>query len=539
MLRQVHIFHNGNTLFTHSFALGLGKEELNNVIKVIKSYMDMPMPNKIFHRPISNFQIFHGGAGSLYFIMVADLIDSLDYIERIFKKFQSKFKEMFPDPEDINEEGPNKDSFIDLLYQLQADLHSKIAIAGPVNSGKTTLYNMLKSPSSEERSIMNFAKTFSFNIGELQFDIWDFMLQDNFSLMWPKHIIGADLVILIIDLSKYNLKIVDHFLNFKKREARYSKYLVLGNKRDLVSEEDVKIIRNELGELGGLELEDIALNSPDAHGEVLNLITKELNLKKPLPPNFNKLINEAKKLDAQNQTILAIAKYKELINIAYKYQDTQHIREFESALEDLQRRREEEIEFEKEKTRKSKFSKPEKIDFKSRVSVKTLPTAKKLPSVKSNAPGNAVPVKVSKLASEAANRPPAKIAPKSPQKASTSQNRKLSLQPNDFKIVLPGQAVEGRKTPEKKAPKVNSESQSIRPVHFIPYDKNIADEIISDPSFDFSEILYEIIENNGSQLSKELCEQYIDELLKVLERPLTIEDLNIAARSFIEKEKGE
>jgi len=493
MLRQLYIFHFGKIIYSHSFALGLNKEELINVTGAIQPYIDSPMPGKTFSRPMVNYQIFHRGDKSTYFLLVADLIDSIDYVDKIFKNIINSFTEMFPNPSVISEESPVKESYEDVLYQAQADLHSKIAIAGPVGSGKSTLYNLLKDPNCEERSIMNFAKTFNFSVGKLKFDVWNFQLKENFSLMWSKHISGSDLVILIIDLSNYSLKVIKHFLDFQKQEGKHSKYLLLGNKRDLVSEEDIIHIKNELERP---DIEMIALNQSEAQETVMGLIRKALKLKKPLPPNFKTLMEEAKNLEAQNQLATALIKYKELISIAYNFQAASYIREFENKLEDLKERREKQILLEKELKSKSKFSKPEPIKFSGPIKVKSLPSM--------NTTTNTT---------------------------KATHPMKLKLSPEDIKLSLP-RAIE--KSNSSMAIPSKEESESSQPACFKPYEKPLVEDI---QSIDLAEILHEIIENNGGELSPELCERFITELSDSLQHSLTIEDINLAARYFLEKER--
>ncbi|MEJ2277250.1 MAG: hypothetical protein P8Y70_05805 [Candidatus Lokiarchaeota archaeon] len=154
--------------------------QLDNVIDVIRSYMDLPMPGKTFQKPLSNYQIFHQGKGDLYFVIIADQIDSLQYIGKIFNDIFKKFEEIYPNPADILKDKAKNALFIEFLNKLQKDFRSKIVLVGPLHSGKTTLYNMLKEDGTE-RNIMDFAKSSTFIIDNLTFDLWDFQLKDNFS----------------------------------------------------------------------------------------------------------------------------------------------------------------------------------------------------------------------------------------------------------------------------------------------------------------------------------------------------------------------
>jgi len=197
------------------------------------------------------------------------LVDSLDYIGPTIENTTKKFKELFPNPIDLKNSTDIKREFVDFLREQQYELHSKITIIGPTNSGKSLLYAMLKG--GNERAIMKFAKTSQYIVDNLKFDIWDFALRDNFSLMWSKFIKGSDLVILLFDLSNYHIRVIDHFLNLQKQESKFSRLLILGTKRDLVEDEDIKLIKNELDIL---YFEEISLIEANIKEKIKSLIAK-------------------------------------------------------------------------------------------------------------------------------------------------------------------------------------------------------------------------------------------------------------------------
>ncbi|MFX1448436.1 MAG: hypothetical protein ACFFCG_09925, partial [Promethearchaeota archaeon] len=86
MLRQIHIFHKNNCIYNHTYALAFGDDELNNVIKIIQSYIDMPMIGKTFQKHVSeHFQIFHRSERDMLFLFITDLVDTLEYIGPIIE----------------------------------------------------------------------------------------------------------------------------------------------------------------------------------------------------------------------------------------------------------------------------------------------------------------------------------------------------------------------------------------------------------------------------------------------------------------------
>ncbi|MFW9945593.1 MAG: Rab family GTPase [Candidatus Odinarchaeota archaeon] len=289
MLRQLHVFHKGEQIYNYVYAMALGDEELENVKRTIKSYIDMPMPGKTFQKPLGEFQLFHRTLGNILFLIITDLVDDREHVEEILGLVSKRFKEDFPDPIVLKKTDLKLKEFEKFLQDMQYELHSKIVVVGPANSGKTTLFKMLKS--NDEKNIMNFAKSSIFQIDNLKFDIWDFQLKDNFSLLWSKFISGSDLILLLFDLSNYHLRVISHFLDLHRNEGKLSKILIIGNKRDLVNEEDIKLIQNELGIPN---FEEISLTEPDTKGKIIQLISNIMKLKKSLPPNFEELKKKQK-----------------------------------------------------------------------------------------------------------------------------------------------------------------------------------------------------------------------------------------------------
>ena len=159
----------------------------------------------------------------------------------------------------------------------------------------------------------------------------------------------------MIDASNYNLKILDHFLNLQNREGRMSKSVVIANKTDLVDDEAIRILKNELE---NDDIKALSLNDSGARSEIFRLITESLGLKKVLPSNFGDMIKEAEKLELENNTVGAIAKYKELINICNTYQDFLYLKNFELKLNVLNSKLEKQMEERRALERKKKFEPP-------------------------------------------------------------------------------------------------------------------------------------------------------------------------------------
>ena len=522
MLRQIHIFLESELLFVKDYAKALGNEELNNVKTIIQKYIDMPMPGKTFQRPISNFQIFHRAFENLYFLFITDIVYSLQYFDAIILKTIDKFKVLFPKPSEITQSGPAKDEFIDFLDQIQKELHSKISIIGPAYSGKTTLYNMLRS--GEEKTLMDFAKTSTLEIDGIWFDLWDFQLNDNFSLLWSKFVRGSDLIVLFFNLANYNLKMINHFLNLHKIESNYSKLLIIGNKRDLVEDADLRRIKNELSIP---DFKEISLNAPDVKSEIHKYINEVLGLKEKFPENFEDLVKEADDLALEGKKIQALAKYKELTTLSELYQNIMFTKTLKQKIEDINKKIKEDIKKRKEFEKTKAFDVAKPLIFTRKVTVKPLPPSDEPQDIKS----------LEEELPPAPKRPPKKLVSFQMLEKETELKPIKATKPplKIIKKIPPPKEV--RKEPQPaKTPDTTSPKAKMPMELFGPHEE-IKKEMDKPLVIDFTKELQKIITEKGSSLSLTLCQNLITELQKSLGRPITLEDIKLAAEFFIKQEK--
>jgi GTPase SAR1 family protein len=440
-------------------------------------------------------------------------------------KTVEKFKELFPNPSDVKNSSPAINEFDSFLDRIQREIHSKISIIGPAYSGKTTLYNMLRS--GKEKTLMDFAKTSNFEIDGLCFDLWDFQLKDNFSLLWAKFVRGSDLVILLFNLKNYNLKMINHFLKLHKMESNYSKLLIVGNKRDLIEDTDLKRIKNELKIP---DFKEISLSAPDAKSEINAYITEILGLKTKFPENFEDLIKEADDLIMERKKIQALAKYKELIALSKSHQNIIYTKKLEQKIEDLNKKIKEDMYRRKESEKTKEFEVAKPLIFTRKVMVKPLP-----------GPEASTQVQEQKRLEEELTPPPLK--PMKKLVAFKKLEKEKELKP--LKITKPPLKIIKKISPPKEEIK---ETKPVKPVDtptpkvkmpielFEPHEA-IKKEMDKPLVLDFTKELQKIIIEKGSSLSLKLCENMITELQKALDRPINFDDVKLAAEFFVKQEK--
>jgi hypothetical protein len=299
-------------------------------------------------------------------------------------------------------------------------------------------------------------------------------------------------------VSNYNLKILNHFLTLKKKYGKLSKFLILANKIDLIeNNEELKNLKKELEDYDMME---ISLKSSNAKAKVFKAITKQLRIKEKLPDNFEDLIEEAEKLESKKNLGKALAKYKELVRIANKYQYFSYVKEFEEKVNKLEEKLKERARIRKKMEQKKKFAPPKKIKFDKKVNVKSLETKK----AKNSRSAKKIKPKIKNIQQE--------------------QEGRTRLKASDVKIDLTAlQNTQDRMAElSKNQNKIKDLEKQYSSIDEVP---------------DLSVLLQEMIENKGSILSLKLCNQYIEEMQSKLNRDLKLDDLKFAVKHFIKLEK--
>ncbi|MHA2089066.1 MAG: GTPase domain-containing protein, partial [Promethearchaeota archaeon] len=360
----------------------------------------------------------------------------------------------------------------------------------------------------------------TFQIEGLSFELWNFRLKDNFSNLWSKFVRGSDLIILLFNLANYNLKIMNHFLSMHKLESNSAKLIIIGNKRELVSDEDLRRIKNELNIY---DFKEISLNSPDAKTQIKNYIKEAMDLKEELPSNFENLVKEAEGLVNMGNTLQALAKYRDLVKLCIEYQDFEHITLFEQKVNELSTRLKEQKQLRKEIEKDRAFEIPRELKFKKKVEVKPLPTS-------------ALPTEIFTKENVEEELPP-------PPKRLSSEMvsfRKLESKPAGLKLLKSSE-----KTAFLKKPAIPTQSIEEKPKTsgvkmpmelFSPHEE-LSKDIKKQASVDFIQELQNLISEKGSSLSLKLCEQLITDLAESLGRAVTIDDVKLAAEFFVKQEQ--
>jgi len=142
---------------------------------------------------------------------------------------------------------------------------------------------------------------------------------------------------------------------------------------------------------------------------------------------------------------------------------------------------------------------------------------------------------------------------KTPQTSSVPKVKKLTLKPQDIKLNILSNVEKGNEIDNSVRPskfkinkiEIKNKLDSLKIPERLKDISNQVKNLIgfkektdSSQKSDLPTKLQQLIQESGHNLSTELCAQFIDELIKALGEPFTLEDIKIAANYFCNVEQN-
>ena len=587
MLRQVFIYYDNEVVFQYIFAKAFDKDALEIVLKKrLLTYITNPVENQILNKPILDFQTHFVCSNGIFFLFVTDLADRPKLIAKEVDRALKLFLKNFPDPRKIKETSPEKEEFTIFIKETHYYLHPKITLIGPLGSGKSTIVNVLNhEEKSHGKKIMDFAFYYRIKLGNIFFDLWDFIAFDDFSPLWNNFTRGSDVVFFVIDGSNLNDEKIKFFINLKRREGKYSNWAIILTHADNNNFVSSSVLKERHVYLKDVDIFDINLIDQNVLGNLSLIFTKILGLKEALPQEFRSKLVQANNFVAEENYAESIALLRELIGVCEEYQEFAYLEVFQNKIKELEEKLQ--MQLEKKKLEKEMFRAPEKVKFKDFKGVTQLPgeetgvpKIKKIPisnldsdkrfndpafskldeknpffsdlkskndgSIKEMPPGAPIqdfeikthkiaPINIDRL-SETSGSSRIEMKEKflesslSNYKSGQTRNKKLTLERSPL-------ISEGVRAQTK------AEIRKIKPVS-IKVEKNPLDNFILQPKEEITPIsveaekLGEEIRNLGESLSITLCLKFVEQLrIRLNKINLTDDDINKAARLYVSQRR--
>jgi len=384
LLRQVFIFYKNEIIFQYFFAKAYDKEALEIVLKKrLITYITNPIENKILSRPLLDFQSHFVFINGVFFLFVTDMADRPKIIAKEMERASKLFLKNFPDPLKIKESSPEKEEFTIFIKETHYYLHPKISLIGSLGAGKSTIVEILNQEKSHGKKIMDFAFYYRIQMGEIYFDLWDFITRDDFSPLWNNFVRGSDVIFFVIDGSNLNDEKIKFFTNLKRREGKYSNWAIILTHSDSPNFLHAPNLKEKYNYLKDVNIYEINLTDSNVLRDLSLIFIKTIGLKESLPSEFRTLLVQANNLVAEEKLSESINIIRKLVGICEEYQEFAYLEVFKNKIRELEEKLK--LKLEKEKLEQEMFRAPEKIKFQKFEGVSSVPIPgknKKIPAIK-------------------------------------------------------------------------------------------------------------------------------------------------------------
>ena len=295
MLRQVCVIKKDDIIYERLYANALKKGEIEDLRFKIKKDAIKEKENTIGFFDYYKYRVSYivDLELDIIYIFITGLMD--DYFSLIkpeMDSFKDEFLELFETELNKDKLSPEKieilNSYIDSMHK---NIKPKIAVVGYSGVGKTTTKNLIRMDEIPSHHIPTISGDVAMaKIGELEFQIFDFAGQEQFSYLWKGFIKGSNAVLVVTDSTPLNVEKSRFFIDLRNDEAPYARIAILGNKQDLENAMDVDSIENILG----IKTYPMEANKPENREKMIQIIANILDMNIETSPLLEGLVEEDK-----------------------------------------------------------------------------------------------------------------------------------------------------------------------------------------------------------------------------------------------------
>ena len=230
----------------------------------------------------------------LIFIFILDLGYEIDRIKTGLSKFKKEFLNLFGDSISNGLEPALINTINPVIDAIHSNLKPKVSLVGFSGVGKTTITKLLRTEKIplEHIPTINGVIT-TIKLGKLQFSLWDFAGQEQFSFLWNKFIKDSDAVLIITDSTLENVEKSKFFLDLIKEESPYAYTAIIGNKQDLSGALKIE----EMERIMGIKTYSFIAIDPDNRIKMIQIIADLLEINTEISPLLNPIFERNKLID--------------------------------------------------------------------------------------------------------------------------------------------------------------------------------------------------------------------------------------------------
>jgi len=320
ILRQVYVYKDNNLLYFRNFGKTVTQELFNSLLDQINKEAFKGSTDKTNYFDYYKSRVCYTTSKELKLIVIflSSLSLSFENLESQILKCKEEFLTFFSD---IMTSGQFDTSTFNLfdptLDAIHRNLKPKISLVGFSGVGKTTTTRLIRSEEIPTEHIPTISGEVStIKIGKLQFLLWDFAGQEQFSFLWNKFIRGSDGVLIITDSTIENVEKSRFFLDLIKNEAPNTHAAIIGNKQDLPGALPVA----EIEKILGTKTYKMVAIDPNNREKMINIIADILEISGDVSPLLRPLFERDVMLE-KTETALSNSRFEEALEYCEKIAD--------------------------------------------------------------------------------------------------------------------------------------------------------------------------------------------------------------------------
>lgn len=302
MLRHVYIIKDDQILYERNFGKSIDRPTFMSFFSQIKSESLSPLGANIGDYNYFKYHIVYHVNKDLkvFVVFITGLTDSVEACKTQAKKVMREFMNYFGDVIDSPIDPSMLEIFNPTIDKVHRDLKPKLSLVGFSGVGKTTTTRLIRAEEIPMEHVPTITGDIgTIKIGKLQYNLWDFAGQEQFSYIWGNFIKGSDAVLLITDSSLENVEKSKFFIELIKTDAPNARAAVIGNKQDLPFALPVEKIE----EILGIKTYGMIAIDPNNRDKMIQIIADILEIN-PEVSSLLKPIYERNQLMEQAQTAL-------------------------------------------------------------------------------------------------------------------------------------------------------------------------------------------------------------------------------------------